>query len=187
MTSFRSPLGAGSTLEGDYERALEVLADLSEAKQLVRETDELAQRITAALSAPNRVSVFSDLRRQRERTTGLRNRAARARGTLISSEAQARGNRQGEAARVRSRRQELQAEVMKMPVDTEDFIDRDFDKLEEYRLAERELQGCVSKSSGSKPASSHRGRGWLPSIPRRSTERRCARQLNRARRGDQTV
>jgi tetratricopeptide (TPR) repeat protein len=128
-------------LEGDYERALEVLADLSEAKQLVRETDELAQRITAVLSAPNRVSVFSDLRRQRERTTGLRNRAARARGTLINSEAQARANRQGEVARIRSRRQELQAAVMKMPVETEDFIDRDLEKLEEYRLAERELQG----------------------------------------------
>ncbi|RLB50648.1 MAG: hypothetical protein DRH23_03910, partial [Deltaproteobacteria bacterium] len=128
-------------LEGDYERALEVLADLSEAKQLVRETDELAQRITAALSAPNRVSVFSDLRRQRERTTGLRNRAARARGTLISIEAQARGDRGGVISRVRSRRQELHSEVMKMPVDTEEFVDRDFEKLEEYRAAERDLQG----------------------------------------------
>jgi hypothetical protein len=28
-----------------------------------------------------------------------------------------------------------------MPVDTEDFIDRDFEKLEEYRAAERDLQG----------------------------------------------
>jgi tetratricopeptide (TPR) repeat protein len=128
-------------LEGDYERALEVLADLSEAKQLVQETDELAQRIKAALSAPNRVSVFSDLRRQRERTTGLRNRAARVRGTLINSETQVQGDRRGEVARVRARRGELQAEVMKMPVETEDFIDRDFDKLEEYRVAERDLQG----------------------------------------------
>ena len=127
-------------LEGDYERALEVLADLSESKQLVRETDELAQRITAALSAPNRVSVFSDFRRQRERTTGLRNRAARARGALIQSESQIRPGRGGELNRVRTRRHELQAEVMKMPVDTEDFIDRDFEKLEEYRAAERDLQ-----------------------------------------------
>jgi len=128
-------------LEGDYERALEALADLSEAKQLVGETDELAQRITAALSAPNRVSVFSDLRRQRERTTGLRNRAALMRGTLIDSEAARRGIRQGEVERVRSRRKELQAEVTKMPVETEDFIERDFEKLEEYREAERNLQG----------------------------------------------
>ncbi len=128
-------------LEGDYQRALDMLADLSEAKQLVRETDELAQRITAALSAPNRISVFSDLRRQRERTTGLRNRAARARGTLITGEARARGDHHGEVERVRSRRQELQADVMKMPVETEDFIDRDFEKLDEYRAAERDLQG----------------------------------------------
>lgn len=128
-------------LEGDYERALEVLADLSESKQLVRETDELAQRITAVLSAPNRVSVFSDLRRQRERTTGLRNRAARARGMLIDSEAGVRGNRQGEVERVRTRRREVQATVLSMPVETEEFIDRDFEKLEEYRAAERDLQG----------------------------------------------
>jgi len=128
-------------LEGDYERALEVLADLSESKKLVRETKELAERITAVLSAPNRVSVFSDLRRQRERTTGIRNRAARTRATLIDNEAQARGNRPGEVERVRARRREIQAQVMKMPVETEDFIERDLGKLEEYRAAERDLQG----------------------------------------------
>jgi tetratricopeptide (TPR) repeat protein len=128
-------------LEGDFERALEALSDLSEANQLVRETDELAQRITAALSAPNRVSVFSDLRRQRERATGLRNRAALLRGTLVDSEAAGRGTRQGEVERVRSRRKELQTEVAKMPMQTEDFIERDLEKLEEYRTAERDLQG----------------------------------------------
>jgi tetratricopeptide (TPR) repeat protein len=127
-------------LEGDYQRALDLLADLSEANQLVRETDELAQRITAVLSAPNRVSVFSDMRRQHERTTGLRNRAARARGTLIDEQARGRSSRSAEIDRVRSRRQELQADVMKMPVDTEDFTERDFEELEEYGKAERDLQ-----------------------------------------------
>ncbi len=128
-------------LEGDYERALEVLADLSEAKQLVQETNELAERITAALSAPNRIGVFSDLRRQRERTTGLRNRAARTRVSLIEAESQARGARAGQVAPVRSRRRDAQAEVMKMPVDTEDFVDRDMERLGEFRAAERDLQG----------------------------------------------
>ncbi len=127
-------------LEGDYQRALDLLAGLSEARQLASETEELAQRITAVLSAPNRVSVFSDMRRQRERTTALRNRAARVRGTLIDAEAQGRSKRGGELDRVRARRQELQAEVMTMPVNTEDFVDRDFEELEEYRNAERKLQ-----------------------------------------------
>jgi len=128
-------------LEGDYQRALEVLADLSDSKQLVRETAELAQRITAALRAPNRLSVFADLRRQLERTTGLRNRAARARGSLIDIEARARGSRPGEVERIRARRRELQADVMKMPVETEGFVERDLVKLAEYRAAERDLQG----------------------------------------------
>jgi len=127
-------------LEGDYERALEALADLSEAKQLVRETEEVAERITAVLSAPNHVSVFADLRRKRERTTGLRNRAARVRGTIIDSEARARGSRPGEVERLRARRQEAQAKLVKMPAETEDFVDRDMEALEEFRAAERDLQ-----------------------------------------------
>ena len=127
-------------LEGDYERALEVLADLSEAKQLVRETDELAQRITGALSAPNRISVFADLRRQRERTTALRNRAAQLRGSLVEAEARTTGAPEGEVEQIRSRRRELQAAVMKMPADTEDFVDRDMERLGEYRAAEHDLQ-----------------------------------------------
>ena len=127
-------------LERDHERALGVLADLSEAKQLVRETDELAQRITAVLSAPNGVSVFSDLRRQRERATGLRNRAARARGSFIESEASAVGAKRSGVEGARARRRQLQATVLEMPVDTEGFIERDLGTLEEYRAAERDLQ-----------------------------------------------
>lgn len=128
-------------LEGDYERALRVLADLSESRRLVGETEELAQRITAVLRAPSRVSVFSDLRRHRERTTGLRNQAASARGTLIDAEARALGPRQGEVGRARARRRALQATIARMPTKTEDFIDRDLEMLNEYRAAERNLQG----------------------------------------------
>ncbi len=129
-------------LEGDYERALGVLEDLSESKQLVRETDDLAARITAALDAPNRVSVFADLRRQRERTTALRNRAARVRGMLAEAEARARGgSMQGQLAKVTTRRRKLQSDIMKLPAETEDFVERDIAGLSEFRKAERDLQG----------------------------------------------
>jgi tetratricopeptide (TPR) repeat protein len=127
-------------LEADYERALKVLSDLSESKQLVRETDELAQRIAAVLSAPNGVSVFSDLRRQKERTTALRNRAARVRAALIEEEARVLGKGRQGADQVRSQRANLQAEIVKMPLDTEDFVERDLEELETYRAAGRDLQ-----------------------------------------------
>lgn len=126
-------------LESEHERALELLADLSEAKKLVEETDELAARITAVLAAPNRVSVFSDLRRQRERVTALRNRAARTRGSWIQAESEQLGAGSGEVERVRTDRRDLQATLAQMPVDTEDFIDRDVGMLEEYREAEGNL------------------------------------------------
>jgi tetratricopeptide (TPR) repeat protein len=126
-------------LEADHERALTVLADLSESKQLVEETDELADRITAVLAAPNRVSVFADLRRQREGVTGLRNRAAQARGMLIESEAAQLGERPGQLERARAERRRLQAAVLGMPVETEDFVDRDLQMLAEYREAEGDL------------------------------------------------
>ncbi len=164
-------------LEGDYERALEVLSDLSEAKQLVEETNQLAERITAALSAPNRISVFADLRRQRERTTGLRNRAARARGALIEAESQARGAPAGQAAPVRTRRREVQAEVMEMPVDTEDFVDRDMERLVEFRAAERDLQGLRIEILGLE-ARIVASRAGLPAIdPRKADPQALATQL----------
>jgi tetratricopeptide (TPR) repeat protein len=165
-------------LEGDFERALEVLADLSEAKQLVHEADELAERITAALSAPNGISVFADLRRQCERTTGLRNRAARARGTLIEAESAARGNRAAQAEGLRSRRREVQAKVMKMPVDTEDFVDRDMERLGEFRAAERDLQGLRVEILGLE-ARIVASRAGLPAIdPQKANPQALAAQLS---------
>ncbi|RZV54883.1 MAG: tetratricopeptide repeat protein [Deltaproteobacteria bacterium] len=164
-------------LEGDYERALEVLSDLSEANRLVEETNQLAERITAALSAPNRVSVFADLRRQRERTTGLRNRAARALGALIEAESQARGAPAGQAAPVRTRRREVQAEVMDMPVDTEDFVDRDMERLGEFRAAERDLQALRIEILGLE-ARIVASRAGLPAIdPRKADPQALATQL----------
>jgi tetratricopeptide (TPR) repeat protein len=126
-------------LELDHERALGILADLSESSEMVEDTGELAERITAVLAAPNRVAVFSDLRRQRERVTSLRNRAARTRAMLIDAEAGKLGERGGEIERARTERRALQASIQPMPVHTEDFIDRDLEMIEQFREAESDL------------------------------------------------
>ena len=128
-------------LEGDYQRALMVLADLTEAKQLVRDTDELAERLGAVLKASNRLSMFTDLRRQRERTTGLRNRLAQTTAFLIELQANdQRGAASGELAQVRTERERLQEAVARMPVDEEDFAERDGPSLDRYRALEGQLQ-----------------------------------------------
>lgn len=126
-------------LEADHERALGVLADLSESTEMVDETEELAERITAVLAAPNRVAVFSDLRRQRERVTSFRNRAVLTRAALIEAESQRLGDRGGQVKRARSERRTLQASLGAMPVDTEEFVDRDLETIEHFRAAEGDL------------------------------------------------
>lgn len=127
-------------MEGDYARALGVLADLSQAKELVRETNALAERLSAVLDAPNRLSVFSDLQRQQERSTALQNRVAQARAALISEEARRAGPPQSsELSRVRQGRELVQKEVLALPIDEEDFVERDGEILDRYQDLERQL------------------------------------------------
>ena len=62
-----------------------------------------------------------------------------------------------------------------MPVDTEDFIDRDLDKLDEYRAAERDLQGLRVEILGLEARIVASRPGCPRSIRRRSTPKDSAR------------
>ncbi|MGB5523051.1 MAG: hypothetical protein WBM96_10825, partial [Polyangiales bacterium] len=85
--------------------------------------------------------------------------------------------RQGEAARVRSRRREVQANVIQMPVDTEDFVDRDMERLSQFRAAERDLQGLRVEILGLE-ARIVASRAGLPAIdPQKANPQALAAQL----------
>lgn len=121
-------------LEGDMDRALGTLADLAEARQLVNETAELVQRLTAALHTPNRVAVFGDLRRQSETSTQLRNRMVILRRRMLQSEGGT-----GELANVRAQRRELERFVDRMPTTDEGISSLDDELLGRVRRSEQEL------------------------------------------------
>jgi TolA-binding protein len=123
-------------LESDMDRAMGVLSDLSQARRLVRETSELVERLEAALSQPNGVAVFPDLRRQMERSTALRNRAARARRDLMGA------LDPGTASAVADLRRQMQAIERSfdgMPTSDADFAEFDDEVLGRYRRLGREL------------------------------------------------
>ncbi len=126
-------------LEGSYQRALGTLADLSTARRLVRETDDLIVRLTAALRAPNRASLFADLRNQRERTTALRNRLARLQRDAIRAESNSMQVASAGLQRVRAERGALENLLGTMPITDEDFAIRDNQVLDRYDALEREL------------------------------------------------
>ncbi|GAB4205572.1 MAG: hypothetical protein OHK0013_21600 [Sandaracinaceae bacterium] len=123
-------------IEGDMDRALETLSDLAQARQLVTETSQLVERLTAALNAPNRIAVFADLRRQRERSTQLRNRITRLRRAILSAE---RGSGSPELEAVRAQRRELERYLDRMPTTDEEIAAQDDEVLGQVRRLEREL------------------------------------------------
>lgn len=125
-------------LEGDFERAVGALSDLSQARQLVGETSDLITRLNAAISAPNRVSIFADLRRHRETTTALRNRLTQVRRRALQIEGDSGGG-SGELAEVRAQRRRIERTLGGMPTNEDDFIVRDDQLLNRYRQLEREL------------------------------------------------
>lgn len=124
----------------DVDRALEVLGDLSQARRLVRETDQTIRRLQAALEQPNRVAVFPDLRRRAERAAGIRNRLARVRrGVMRSFEAQ-RPSVDADLADLRRRRHALERSMGDMPGTEEEFEAFDGEMLTRYRRLERETR-----------------------------------------------
>lgn len=126
-------------VEGDMSRALAALGDLSQARRMVRETSELVARLDGALRSPNRINVFADLRRERERTTALRNRLYRVRRQLVAAD-DGRGGGGGEVAALRQERQELERLLSDAPTDPEGFENRNSALLVRYRQLERDLR-----------------------------------------------
>ena len=96
------------------------------------------QRLTAAINAPNRVSVFGDLRRHRESTTSLRNRLSQVRRQLARWE-ERQGGASSELQAVREDRRRIERALGGMPTSEDDFISRDDQLLGRYRMLQREL------------------------------------------------
>jgi TolA-binding protein len=129
-----------ATVDADLDRALAALSDLSRARQLVAETHDLIVRLDAAVSAPNKRGVFADLRRHLEVVTGLRNRLAGVRRSLMAiEERRTPRGAGGELVPVRNERRRIESLLGGMPTGDEDFVLRNEDLLGRYKALEREL------------------------------------------------
>lgn len=128
-----------ASLEGDWDRAIGVLSDLAQARQMVEETTELVQRLTHAIDAPNHVAIFGDLRRQAERSTQLRNRVSRLRQQLVAIEESRSGAGSAQLQQVRSQRREIERFLAEMPTSDEDVSHFDDAVLGRYTALSRDL------------------------------------------------
>lgn len=125
--------------EGDMDRALTVLSDLSQARTLVRETSDLIDRLNALLLGANRVTAYADLREQRESSVSIRNQLARLRRGIMNEEADS-VDATAEINEVRARRRQLEEFLAAMPTSSGDFDTRNDRLLGRYRMMERDLR-----------------------------------------------
>ncbi len=128
-----------ASLEGDMDRALGVLSDLSQARRLVRETSELVDRLSAALAQPNRVAIFGDLRLQMERSTAIRNRVARTRRDLVAVLERRHPDIAGEVGDTLRQMQSIARFFDGMPTDDSGFAQFDDEVLGRYSHLGREI------------------------------------------------
>jgi TolA-binding protein len=129
-------------IEGDMKRAIEAVRDLNQARQLTRETSDIAARLGAALSGANRVTLFPELRVQRETSIALRNRLARVRQQLIAAEtAQAKSIDSPELTKIRKQRSDVEHSLAALPTDESDFNRRNSSFDDRYISLDKQLSG----------------------------------------------
>ena len=149
VASFVPPLALKWTdLQGDIKQALQILADLSQSLRLVRETENIVKRMNAALTLPNPVNIFPDLRTHRERTVALRTRLEKVRKQLIAAEAKASRAGGSELTALRKQRQQLEKRLNAVPDDPEEMHARNARVLEEYRALNGELSKLEVETTG---------------------------------------
>jgi TolA-binding protein len=119
--------------DGDMDHAMETLSDMSQARQLVHDTTDIVQRLDAALSIPNLVAVFRDLRQQREANIVLRNRLAKVRKNLVAIDASATASyNSAELEQIRARRRDLEQSLNGAPTTDDAMIKRSVGESSRY-------------------------------------------------------
>ena len=110
----------------DGPAAFALLDDITQSRDLLRQSINMIGKLRAVLAASNRVKAFPELRAGDERALLLINRITQARGVLATGLDDADGSLgSGELAAVRQERRALQEKLRGLPMTDSDLSDRD--------------------------------------------------------------
>jgi tetratricopeptide (TPR) repeat protein len=110
----------------DGPLAFAVIDDVNECKTMLKHSNEVIDRLTTLSTASTRVRAFKDLAIGEETALGLLNRVSRARLLLAHTLDQVEpGDLSGEIGGARQRRRALMAAIEGLPVNPQDFAERD--------------------------------------------------------------
>jgi tetratricopeptide (TPR) repeat protein len=122
------------------ENVFAVIDDANRSRDLIKKTRRLAARLSAVLAVPTRAKAFPEIRASLERTLGMANKLARARGTLAEGLDDVADDVSGELASVRAERRKLMRRLGFLPVTTAEFASRDESGERQWNKVSQGLQ-----------------------------------------------
>jgi tetratricopeptide (TPR) repeat protein len=117
-----------------------VIDDANRSRDLIKKTRRIAARLSAVLAVPTRAKAFPEIRASLERTLGMSNKLARARGTLAEGMDDVADDVSGELASVRSERRRLMRRLGFLPVTPAEFASRDESGERQWNKVSQSLQ-----------------------------------------------
>jgi tetratricopeptide (TPR) repeat protein len=124
----------------DGPLAFAVIDDVNECKTLIRQSNQLIDKLTALTGASNRVRAFPELEAGEQVALGLVNRISRVRLTLAHAmDDQEPGDLGGEIGQVRQQRRALMASIEGLPVGAQDFVAREQQGKAQWNRLSQEL------------------------------------------------
>jgi tetratricopeptide (TPR) repeat protein len=125
---------------GDGPAAFAVIDDVNQCKTLIRQSQQLIEKLNAIAGAANRVRAFPELLAGETRAVGLINQITRARLALargLDSEESAEVG--GEMASVRAQRRQLMGVIAGVPTTQAEFDERDRQGAQQWNAVSQEL------------------------------------------------
>ncbi|WP_437314266.1 tetratricopeptide repeat protein [Sorangium sp. So ce385] len=125
----------------DGPAAFAVIDDIHYCRELIKQSNELIEKLNAVLSSPNRVRAFPELKAGEEKALALLNRVALARLALGQGMDDVEDDPlSGEIGSARARRRALEKRLSRVPVTDADFQDREAQALKQWNTQSQRLQ-----------------------------------------------
>ncbi len=125
----------------DGPSAFAVIDDASQCRELIKQSNEIIEKLNAVLSSPNRVRAFPELKAGEEKALSLVNRVAAARLTIGQGlDGTEGGPLGGEIGAWRAKRRALEKRLELVPITDADFQERENQASAQWNGASQSLQ-----------------------------------------------
>jgi tetratricopeptide (TPR) repeat protein len=124
----------------DGERAFAIIDDVAISRRLIKEANQMIERLNAVLASPNKIRALPALKVGAERALGLLNSIAMARLLIGRGLVDVDDSVGGQLGQVRAQRQALEKRLQLIPVSAGDFAGREQQAKRQWNRTSQGLQ-----------------------------------------------